>query len=144
MKTAFRFLLSASILFASLAANGQAIAPASLLYNWPAVINTSSTGQVGQYLILNGVTAQRPANYTVDWSVSGTAPSACTFRVEGSTDATNWYGLDATAPAATSCTSSNMESIAQRPVLYVRINLVTFTPGDSTTKVVFHYTGGRP
>jgi hypothetical protein len=120
---------------------GQANVPSALTYTWPAAA-TGTAGQSGNYLIFNGTTAPRPGNYTIDVSVSGTAPATCTFRVEGSSDTVNWYGLDATAPATTSCTANFMESIAGRPVIYLRINL-TYTQGDGTTKVQFHYTGGR-
>ena len=118
----------------------QVNVPASLAYAWPAA---SGTGQLGQTLTFNGTTAPRPGNYTIDASVSGTAPTACTFRVEGSFDGVTWYGLDQTAPASTSCTTSFMEHIVSKPVLNLRINLVTYTAGDGTTQVVFHYTGGR-
>jgi hypothetical protein len=108
------------------------------LYQWK---TPTTTGQLGNYIIL--VQNQRPApgNYTVDWSLSGTAPAACTFRVEGSFDNVNWFGLDTTSPSSTSCTTSNMESIAYKPVYYLRINIITWTNGDSTTKVLFQYTG---
>jgi hypothetical protein len=85
--------------------------------------------------------AARPQNYTIDASVNGTAPTACTFRVEGSSDNSTWYGLDVTAPATNSCTTAYMEHIVSKPVLYLRINLVTYTAGDGTTRVIFHYTG---
>jgi hypothetical protein len=118
----------------------QVQAPAALLYQWPAA---SATGQLGQYLVFGGTSVARPGNYSIDWSLSGTAPTACTFRVEGSFDGVNWYGLDTTSPASTSCTTSNMESIVYKPVNYLRINLPTYTAGDGTTVVTFHYTGGR-
>lgn len=110
-------------------------------YDWAAV---SGTGQLGSYLVQPSA-PYVPSIVTIDWSVSGTAPSACTFRVEGSSDGSSWFGLDATAPAANTvpCTSSNMIHIADRPVRKVRIYIVSYTAGDATTSVKFHYTAGR-
>lgn len=118
--------------------HAQVAPPPSLTYTWP---TPTTTGQLGSYLVFNGTTAPRPGNYTIDWSISGTAPSACTFRVEGSFDGVNWFGLDTTSPTTTSCTTSNMESIAYKPVLYLRINIVAWTASSGT--IAFHYTGGR-
>jgi hypothetical protein len=127
-----------AFLLATILAGAQTVAPPALLYVWP---NATGTGQLGQYLAFNGQNVARPGNYSIDWSISGTAPTACTFRVEGSFDGVNWYGLDTTSPNSTSCTTSNMESIAYKPVNYLRINLVTFTGAGGT--IIFHYTGGR-
>ena len=118
----------------------QDIPSQALLYQWA---TPTTTGQLGKYIIL--VQNQVPAsgNYTIDWSNSGTAPSACAFRVEVSFDGVNWYGLDTTSPATTSCTTSGMESIAYKPVYYLRINVVTWTAGDSTTVTHFQFTGAK-
>lgn len=114
----------------------QATAPKSLFYTFPTV---SAVGPLGNGLTLDNQTIPRPSNYTIDVSVNGTAPTACTFRVEGSSDGTNWYGLDVTAPATNSCTAGMMEHIANKPVLILRINIVAYT--GTTGTVVFHYTG---
>jgi hypothetical protein len=132
--------LLALLLLCGAIARGQVVIAANLQYNW--TVATGTAGQTGSYIVLNNLTAPRPSNYTIDWSVSGTTPATCTFRVEGSSDAVNWYGLDVTSPSTTSCTTANMESIAYRPVLFLRVN-VTYTQGDTTTKLVFHYTGGK-
>lgn len=131
-------LLSLLILLATVPALAQTQAPQSLTYAWA---TPAGTGQLGNYLIFNGNTRPRPGNYSIDWSITGSAPSACTFRVEGSFDGVNWFGLDTTAPNSTSCTSSNMESIAYKPVNYLRINIVSWTAGSGS--IAFHYTGGR-
>lgn len=135
MKTTLAFL--ALLLAAALV---RAQIGVSSVYNWPAV---TGTGQDGQYI--NSSAVYPAENYTISWTTTGTAPSACTFRVEGSDDASAWTGLDATAPEADSlpCTSSNMISIAYKPTRYIRVYLVTYTPGDGTTSVVFHYTRGQ-
>lgn len=134
-----KLLTLCALLFAAcLAAPAQTLASQALTYAWA---TPTTTGQLGQYLIFNGNNVPRPGNYTIDWSIPSTAPSACTFRVEGSFDAVNWFGLDTTSPATTSCTTSNMESIAYKPVLFLRINIVAYTAGGGS--VIFHFTGGR-
>jgi hypothetical protein len=125
--------------FGSVSVTAQDVPPSQLLYAWT---TPTTTGQLGHYLILVQNSQPATGNYSIDWSLSGTAPSACTFRVEGSFDNVNWFGLDTTSPASTSCTTSNMESIAYKPVYYLRINVATWTTGDATTKVIFHFTGG--
>ena len=131
-------LIAGLFLFGGNYAAAQDTPSQALLYTWQ---TPAGTGQLGKYIIL--VQNQKPAsgNYTIDWSLSGTAPVACTFRVEGSFDNVNWFGLDTTSPASTSCITSNMESIAYKPVFYLRINIVTWTNGDATTKAIFHFTG---
>lgn len=109
-------------------------------YTWP---KASVTGQLGNYVAFQGIA---PTRVTISWTVTGTAPAACTFRVEGSPTgaASSWTGLDATAPAADAvpCTSTNQISIADRPNQNLRIYLVTYTPGDGTTSVIFSETRG--
>jgi hypothetical protein len=117
-------------------AAAQVQAPNNLLYTFPAV-----TAAVPLIPLQFSNVAARPQNYTIDASVNGTAPTACTFRVEGSSDNSTWYGLDVTSPATNSCTTAYMEHIVSKPVLYLRINLVSYTAGDGTTRVIFHYTG---
>ena len=143
MKTATRALLILILAAAGFIrpAASQKIVDSTLQYDWPAA-TTGTAGQLGQWIGFSGTSAPRPGNYTIDVAVTGTTPATCTFRVEGSDDASTWFGLDVTSPATTSCTSNFMESITDRPVRFLRINL-TYTQGDATTKVLFHYTGGR-
>jgi hypothetical protein len=136
-----RMLLVLLLAFVALPGFAQ-VTNAYHFYDWQSV---TGTGQVGPYIYQAYSTNLPPRVFTVSWSVSGTPPSACTLRVEGSDDGgVNWFGLDATAPAAdpVPCTSSNMISIADRPTRLVRVNVVSYTAGDSTTKVIFHYTKG--
>src|SRR5262252_7254320 len=93
-----RIIFSLMLWFAAIA-GAQTAVPTSLIFTFPQVAGTGSVGSGLQF----GVASYRPANYTIDASVSGTAPSACTFRVEGSNDNTTWFGLDATSPATNSC-----------------------------------------
>lgn len=139
MKLRLLAVIAALAMLAGIAPAQDIVSP-GLTYTWTAVTGTS--GQLGKYINMSGTTQQRPGNYTIDITTTGTTPAACTFRVEGSSDAVSWYGLDVTSPATTSCTTSFMESIAQRPVQYIRINL-TYTQGDATTIVIFHFTGEK-
>lgn len=143
MKRATRLLIVLALAAAGLIrpAASQQILSATLQYDWPAA-TTGTAGQLGQWIGFNATSAPRPGNYTVSVTVTGTAPATCTFRVEGSDDASTWFGLDVTSPSTQSCTSNFMESITERPVRFLRINL-TYTQGDATTSVKFHYTGGR-
>lgn len=134
MKLCFRLLTL--FLFCAALSRAQIQAPNSLQYGFPTV---TASGPLTPLQFSNQ--AYRPAIYTIDASVFGTAPSACTFRVEGSSDNLVWYGLDVTSPSTNSCTTGIMEHIANKPVLYLRINIVAYTAGDGTTRVVFHYTG---
>lgn len=136
-----KVLLSIVLAFTAIAAPAfaQTAVPSSQLYTWAAA-PTGTAGQLGNYLILNGLTG-RPNNYAMDVTVTGTAPATCTFRTEASSDLVAWYGVDAVSPATVSCTANLMEWLTAKPARYLRINL-TYTQGDATTKVVFHYTGG--
>lgn len=134
-----RKILSLMVAMAALLASGhaQVIPSAQLTYDWPQV---SAIGQQGSYLTFDNRNVGRPGTYTIDFSVTGTAPGACTFNAQGSSDGTNWYPLD--GGSAVSCTATNSESITGKPVRFLRINVVSYTAGDGTTKVIFHYTGG--
>jgi hypothetical protein len=143
MKRVIRAVIAALCLFLPLVASAQTIAPSNLVYVWPTV---STTGQLGNYLAFGADPSANlpiPANYSIAWSISGTAPTACTFRVEGSIDGINWFGLDTTYPASTSCLTAGAESIAFKPFPYMRINVPTYTQGDGTTAVVFRFAGKR-
>ena len=124
------------LLTSVLTLQGQTQIPTSLVYQWAAVSGAGAAAAI-QF----SDASKRASNYTIDASVTGTAPSSCTFRVEGSSDNQTWFGLDTTAPATTSCATSYMEHITSKPVLYLRINVVSYTAGDGTTSVIFHYTG---
>lgn len=80
-----------------------------------------------------------PSAYTLDWADAGTAPASGTFQAEGSTDGVHWFALT----AATDFTASGMLHIVNKPVLKMRINILTYTQGDGTTAVIFHYTRGQ-
>ena len=112
-----------------------------LVANFTPVTNATTTGQLGSYLVLNGTNAPRPGNYTVDWTATGTAFTTCTFNAQGSSDGTNWYYVDVSSPVV--CTASGNEFVTAKPVLYLRINVVALTGGDATSKIVFHFVGGR-
>ena len=123
------------------AALAQVVLPSTLQYNFAPVTNATVTGQLGSYVIADGLKAPRPGNYTVDWTASGTAFTTCTFNAQGSSDGTNWYYVDVSSPVT--CTTSGNEFVTTKPVLFLRINIVALTGGDGTSKIVFHYVGGR-
>jgi hypothetical protein len=119
----------------------QTVLSSALTYNFTPVTNATTTGQLGSYIIADGLRAPRPGNYVVDWTVSGTAFATCTFNAQGSSDGVNWYYVDNSSPVA--CTASGNEFVVTKPVLFLRINVVAITGGDGTSKIVFHYVGGR-
>lgn len=98
----------------------------------------TTTGQLGSYIsYTNGSTA--PSTYTLDWSYAGTVPSVCTFQAEGSSDAIHWYALT----SAIDCTTANMVHVVNKPVIFFRINVLSYTQGSGTTAVSFNYTRGQ-
>ncbi len=134
-------LVIAGILGLAVSALPQKVLTAQLQNTFTTVTNATTTGQLGQYVVLNGLTAPRPGTFTVDWTASGTALSTCTFNAQGSSDGINWYYVDSSSPV--SCTASGNEFVVGKPVLYLRINIVAISGGDGTTSLVFHYVGGR-
>jgi hypothetical protein len=139
-----RYFLFLLLLCTGITANAQFVSP-KLQYTWAPVAQTGPLGvaSVDQYLAFSQLTAGVPQYHTVDFAFTGTPPVTCTFRVEGSSDGTHWYGLDVTSPASESCTTSNMEHIPFKPVRALRITIVSYSAGDGTTAVVFNYTGAR-
>ena len=79
-----------------------------------------------------------PSTHTIACAVTGTPPSACTFQVEGSLDGINWFTL--TAPQ--DGTTSSIFHIADKPVAFLRITVLTYTAADVTTTVNLSYTRG--
>lgn len=75
-----------------------------------------------------------PSTRSVQAITSGTV-SACTFKVEGSLDGANFFDMSGTL----SCASSNFYSVVQRPALWVRITVISFT---GTGSVQFFHAGG--
>jgi parallel beta-helix repeat protein len=124
-------------ILSALAASAQVIVGPQLKYSWT-VTNATTTGQVGSYIAFTAQRGPTPVNHTLSWTVSGTTPSACAFSAEGSGDGVSWYALDATG---ISCTASSNEVIASQALYAFRINLTSWTAGDSTSKVVFSYAG---
>lgn len=120
----------------------QTTVGSQLTYTWATVTSTNAaTGALGNYLILNGQNAPRPGNYNIDWTATGTAFSTCTFNAQGSTDNVTWYAVDGGSPV--SCVTSANEFVSLKPVLYLRLNIVAISGGDTTSKLIFHYVGGR-
>ena len=135
MKIAFRHLLFPIFLVAGLAFPPCVHAQVTAGYTPTKV---TATGQVGP-TISYAFDGAASSNFTVDWSVTGTAPSVCTLSVDGSSDKVTWYSLS----GSLSCTSSNMVHINGKPTLYQRVSVTTYTAGDATTQVTVHYTRGN-
>jgi hypothetical protein len=133
----YRLLLPALLLAALLAPSRRPVRAQSPGggYN---VSTITTTGQLGNIISYYN-NAIAPGNHTIDWSVTGTAPSACTFSFDGSSDLVHWYSLS----GVQSCTSSSMFHIVDKPVLYARLYILTYTAGDGTTAVTMHYTRGQ-
>lgn len=73
---------------------------------------------------------------TATWT--GTAPSGMVFQVEGSEDGVNFAALATVSMSA----SPTIFHIKKPAVLYLRVNLVSITGGDSTTGLTLTCTSG--
>lgn len=81
-----------------------------------------------------GVTASTQADvsfHTVSANV--VSASACTIRLEGSLDNAHWFDLS----GSQDCTSGAMFHVDGKPVLFVRVNLLTYTGDASGVAVVY-------
>lgn len=129
------------------AAPTQVVATTNLQYTWTAT-SMATAGQLGSYIVFNNTNASRPIYNTFQVATSGTAPSACTFQVEYSQDGVTWtvaQMADGTFTQITnppSCAAALTGLWYLWPTVYMRIHLVSFTAGDSTTVVKFYWTGG--
>lgn len=105
--------------------------------NW-AIPNGASTGQIGPVYIWDATKGSRSGTAIFSWAVNGTAPSVCTLQVEGSNDGVNWFSED--VDGVETCTSAFFDAWGDgAPFLYVRLNLVSFTPGDATTTLTVNW-----
>ena len=100
----------------------------------------TGTGQLGPFVSYTSYPSS-PSSHNFAVVVSGTKPVACTFQVEVSSDQVNWFALSDVPPQ--DCTTSSMIFLANKPVLYIRANVLTYTAAtDLTSKVVITYTRG--
>lgn len=81
--------------------------------------------------------AQMPWVHTVQINVTG-GPATCTAKLQGSLDGVNFFDMN----TAQTCTSGALFAVANLPVLFIRINLTTFSGGSSPTMTAF-YAGVR-
>ena len=140
-----------AILFASLAlpifalaqsavvtVTGQPFTPA---YSWPAMTAAGMSSTSIYTLSQDGA----PSNFTIDAATSGTAPTTCTFEVESSPDGITFNSGSGSLSGSLDCHNVGIltTSFLSKPVRYMRINLLTFTGGDGSTKVTFSYTRGQ-
>lgn len=84
----------------------------------------SATGITDAY----DVTLESPDKHTLQFITTG-APASATLRLEGSIDNTNWFDLSGTQ----NCSSSGMFHVVNKPVLFVRVNLLTLVGGTDPT-----------
>jgi len=77
-----------------------------------------------------------PVNHTWQVIYTGTA-SVVDVKLQGSIDNSNWFDLDTYDTAS----SPTMRHIVNKPVNYIRANLITFTNG--TTMTVKSMSGGN-
>ena len=101
-------------------------------YIFPAQSLTGTTDSLAM-----GSIPQPPSKHTVQLTVAG-SPSTCTYRLEGSLDGSLWSDLSGTQ----SCTASVMFHVVDKPVSWLRGNLLTLSGGSSPT-VQFTYQGGQ-
>ncbi len=90
-------------------------------YEWP---SQSTTGVTETY----DVTLESPDKHTLQFITTGT-PASATLCLEGSIDGTNWFDLSGTQ----SCAASGMFHVVNKPVLFVRVNLLTLVGGTAPT-----------
>ena len=69
-----------------------------------------------------------PHAHTWQIDFTGTA-STISVKLQGSIDNSNWFDLD----TSTSTTASIMRHVVNKPINYIRANLVTFTNGTTMT-----------
>ena len=99
----------------------------------------SRVGQLGATLsLINGPSA--PLTDDIKVVRTGTAPSICSFVIEGSINGFDWVPLS--GPLL--CTSSNSVHIKPGFARYGRVNVKEFTAGDATTSVRVTYFQGEP
>jgi YbbR domain-containing protein len=93
--------------------------------------------------LLDGATAEgvstshpvrmKPRNHTVQVTITG-APTAVTVDLEGSLDDTTYVSLASYVLTAADLTAAAaMFHVVDKPVRYVRVNLVTLTAGTAPT-----------
>jgi len=75
----------------------------------------------------------KPRNHTVQVTITG-APTAVTIDLEGSLDDTTYISLASYVLTAADLTAAAaMFHVVDKPVRYVRVNLVTLTAGTNPT-----------
>ena len=97
----------------------------------------AGTGQLGQVVTFENAPSS-PTTHTVMWTVSGTAPSACTFSLEGSADQTTWFPISYGIP----CTATGYTVPNSQAFPFVRANVLTYVLGDGTTAFTVRYVHG--
>ena len=86
-----------------------------------------------------------PTHHTVAATMGGTVvATAVTVSLEGSLDDTTWFTLAEHVFTAAEITAvSAMFHVADKPVKYVRANVITLTPGTDPTLTVLYEQAAR-
>jgi hypothetical protein len=85
----------------------------------------------------NNISSTFPSKMTWQYVITGGTLSALTINLEGSIDNTNWFILDTTTQV-----TDQMRHIANKPILYVRANITSWTVGTSTPVLTCKFIGG--
>jgi hypothetical protein len=119
--------------------------PYNAQYGWTKVTTIGPVGTVAkdQYLDFSKVASGLPVFHSLSFVVTGTAPTVCTFRIEGSLDFINWFAIDVAPPSTESCTTSGLVHVPYKPVRGLRVNMIGYTAGNATTSVIFNYAGSK-
>lgn len=128
MKSATRFLALTALLFLAPLLHAQTVAKSSV-FTWSGITAAGATTYLD---ITQSKSYDIPIKgdyQTVDAEIASGSNTVCTFQLEGSNDAVNWFSLS----GSQSCLSATMFTVIQRPTRYVRINVLTYTGTASLT-----------
>ena len=96
-------------------------------------------GAVGQTVAYRTEVVQNHSVQIVKTEAAGGDITGCTYRLQGSNDGTNWFDISA---GDLTCTSNVQGFEQNKPALWVRGDLKTFTVKALTTPTVtLHYAG---
>lgn len=96
----------------------------------------TATGAGGSFNVPEKPTGGQFPAFTWQIVITG-SPTSITANLEGSLDGTNWFQLDTYTGSANA-----MQHVANKPVAFIRGNLVTLTGGTSPTVTVQLLLGG--
>lgn len=125
------------LLLASLV-GGPASAQNASEQAWPAVTQAGPIGPARNYRLYGSI----PTTYTIAWFNDRTAATVCTYQVEGSLDGIHYHPMANVLDCTTFDPKTSMFHILSKPVTFLRVNVLSYTAGDSTTAVTFQVARG--